>query len=474
MTRLIVLLFALAGSLSAAAAEYEGTVGKMKAVFSLDWQDDGTVTGTYAYPDRPGTVYTLRGKNAAEGELYLEEYTGDEFTARCYLGKVITDGVIIWRGEMRNNDGRAFPMEFSRRRERAAPTAPAAPSSDATRYTGRVGRLAATFALTWHEGGAVTGTYTYPDRPGTTYGLEGTNPREGELYLAEFTGETLTARCRLRKRIEEGEIVWKGEMSNLDGRRFPMRLSRTRETAGAAADTNMDTYDSERAAIRAKIRPLYQWEDFPLANEVVEMVPVHFPGAQHFNARVTAYRSDGDGLALSFVVGEWDGQDHVVYENGPEVTLEMARPLALDPTHLVGSACSVVFAADGSLLTVDLCSVAATHARKSPGGKLEIRGLLEFWRDNDSPGSPQPAPVIELIPDKLALFEYSGGPHEDIFYQSIRLVKDYGITIQSTDAGSGMLELESLSLDPEPENPWIPLEGSRLVAPPVQQTGQAG
>jgi hypothetical protein len=82
--------------------------------------------------------------------------------------------------------------------------------------------------------------------------------------------------------------------------------------------------------------------------------------------------------------------------------------------------------------------------------------------------------VIELVPDKLALFEYTGGPDEDLFYQSIRLVKDYGITIQSTDAGSGMLELESLSLDPEPENPWIPLEGSQLVAPPKQQTGQAG
>jgi hypothetical protein len=471
MTRLIVLLFALAGSLSAAAAEYEGTVGKMKAVFSLDWQDDGTVTGTYAYPDRPGTVYTLRGKNAAEGELYLEEYTGDEFTARCYLGKVITDGVIIWRGEMRNSDGRAFPMEFSRRRERAAP---ATPAPDGTRYSGQVGRLAATFALTWHEGGAVTGTYTYPDRPGTTYGLEGTNPREGELYLAEYTGEILTARCRLRKRIEEGEIVWEGEMSNLDGRRFPMRLSRTREIAIAAADTNMDTYDSERAAIRAKIRPLYRWDAFPLADQVVEMVPVHFPGAQHFNARVTGYRSDGDGLVLSFVVGEWDGQDHVVYENGPEVTLEMARPLPLEATHLVGSECSVVFAADGSLLTVDLCSVAATHARKGAAGKLEIRGLLEFWRDADSPGSPQPASMIELIPDKLALFDYGGGPDEDLFYQSIRLVKDYGITIQSTDAGSAMLELESLSLDPEPENPWIPLEGSGMVAPPVQQTGQAG
>lgn len=474
MTRLIVLLFALAGSLPTAAAEYEGTVGKVKAIFSLDWQDDGTVTGTYAYRDRPGTVYTLRGKNAAEGELYLEEYTGDEFTARCYLGKVITDGVIIWRGEMRNSDGRAFPMEFSRRRETATPATPTAPSSDATRYSGQVGRLAATFALTWHEGGAVTGTYTYPDRPGATYGLKGTNPREGELYLAEYTDGVLTARCQLWKRIEEGEIIWEGEMSNLDGRRFPMMLSRTRKSTDAAADTNMDTYEAERAAIRAKIRPLYRWDAFPLADEVVEMVPVHFPGAQHFNARVTGYRSDGDGLVLSFVVGEWDGQDRVVYENGPAVTLEMARTLPLDAALLTGSECSVVFAADGSLLTVDLCSVAATHARKGAGGKLEIRGLVEFWRDTDSPESQQPTTAVELVPDKLALFEYGGGPHEDIFYQSIRLVKDYGITIQATDAGSGMLELESLSLDAEPENPWIPLEGSGMVAPPTQQTGQAG
>ena len=41
-------------------------------------------------------------------------------------------------------------------------------------------------AVRVHDG-TVTGTYSYPNRPGTTYRLAGVNPRAGILTLDEFT-----------------------------------------------------------------------------------------------------------------------------------------------------------------------------------------------------------------------------------------------------------------------------------------------
>jgi len=258
-------------------------------------------------------------------------------------------------------------------------------------------------------------------------------------------------------------------MHNTDGRRFPMSLSRAREMP--APSTAIDPYEKERDTILKAIRPNYQWEDFPHAEEIVEMVPVHFERSHHLNGRLTAYRSDASGIALSFVVGKWDGRELVRYEGGPEVTLKMARSLPLASADIVGSNLSAVFSSDGTLLSVDLCSILVTHARKSAGGKLEVRGAVEFWTDEESAAK---MPVIEFMPDKLALFEKGDPSTDERFFQSVRLVKGYGITIQTTDAGSGSLELESLSLDPESENPWIQIEAPTIVAPPTQQTGQAG
>jgi hypothetical protein len=102
--------------------EYRGRVGNLAASFSLDWHDDGTVSGTYSYPDRPGTTYRLVGVNPREGILMLEEFTGDRKTARCELTKRLTGDKIVWAGKMFNTDGRVFRMSFRRSREVAPET----------------------------------------------------------------------------------------------------------------------------------------------------------------------------------------------------------------------------------------------------------------------------------------------------------------------------------------------------------------
>jgi hypothetical protein len=108
---------------------YTGEVGGLGAVYSLTWHDDGSVTGSYHYPARSGTVYTLKGNNRTKGKLYLEEFTNGTLSARCSLAKSITNNRIVWSGVMKNTDGRQFQMSLSRDRDLSPTISASAPPS---------------------------------------------------------------------------------------------------------------------------------------------------------------------------------------------------------------------------------------------------------------------------------------------------------------------------------------------------------
>lgn len=113
---------------------YEGKVGKARAEFSLTWEDDGSVSGSYFYPDDKPFRYQLRGTNRTKGVLELDEYTRRDLTARLFLKKSEEAGNIVWRGTMKNLDGRVFEMNFSR--QSGAEAAPAAAVADTAPVAG--------------------------------------------------------------------------------------------------------------------------------------------------------------------------------------------------------------------------------------------------------------------------------------------------------------------------------------------------
>jgi len=103
----------------------------------------------------------------------------------------------------------------------------------AATYSGRVGKLPATFVLEWDSGNReVRGYYFHPSRnPQKKYKLDGSNPEDGVLDLREFSSdatgtERLTANCTLIKRVSDNRIIWEGTMNNTDGRVLPMSFSR--------------------------------------------------------------------------------------------------------------------------------------------------------------------------------------------------------------------------------------------------------
>jgi hypothetical protein len=95
---------------------YGGSVGSRFAMFQLTWQPDGNVVGSYYHPADNGTItYQLKGKNTANGQLVLTEFTQGRQTAILTLNKSIQQGLITWSGKMHNTDGRVIPVSFTRR-----------------------------------------------------------------------------------------------------------------------------------------------------------------------------------------------------------------------------------------------------------------------------------------------------------------------------------------------------------------------
>lgn len=473
--------FTVAVAACATAGDYSGNVGKLDAVFSIEWHDDGTVSGTYYYPSRTGVTYSLRGNNHTEGKLYLEEYTNGTLTARCYLSKELSGSAIVWKGEMQNTDGRRLPMAFARARNISPVVTAPRPQPTGTAYRGNVGKLGAVFFLNWKDDGAVTGSYYYPSREGVTYRLQGSNPREGELRLTEYTGNDVTAKCILTKHVTNGEVIWEGQMYNTDGRQFDMAFRRDRSAATeAAAPVSMSPSEEPQVP---SLPTTITWNTFPQANQILEMVPLAFEGESFHYGKVSRYRSSETGLRMTFETGEmdWstgDGPDRFV-GNGKIVTLNMARNVPLPSEEIEGKIIYLQFDGSNNLVAISVGGIALTHVRQGSSGKLEIRGLINddaFDAEaNQGAGNAQ-AKFVEFLPDKVALRLNSPYGHE-VYVQTIRLTRDYGVAIQSDSAGPGMLELESLDLEPPAEtNPWYPVSDKNVPfqVPANQQTGEAG
>lgn len=105
-----------------AVVAYGGKVGKLDAVFLIEWdgEPNNTLLGYYYYPSRGrDRMYRLTGTNPKQGVLLLQEYSpttsgGEVLSANCRLTKRESKERIIWEGRMDNTDGRSLPMSFSR------------------------------------------------------------------------------------------------------------------------------------------------------------------------------------------------------------------------------------------------------------------------------------------------------------------------------------------------------------------------
>jgi len=93
-------------SRNSSAKSFSGKVGNLDASYNLKWSSDGTISGTYYYPKRPNTIYTLTGKDLGNGNIQLTEFTGNNVSAHCNL--TLQGNCYI--GQMNNTDGRTFKM----------------------------------------------------------------------------------------------------------------------------------------------------------------------------------------------------------------------------------------------------------------------------------------------------------------------------------------------------------------------------
>ena len=86
------------------AKSFSGKVGKLDALYNLQWNTDGTINGTYYYPKRANITYTLMGRDLGNGNIELTEYTNNNISAHFNLH--LQDNCYV--GQINNTDGRVF------------------------------------------------------------------------------------------------------------------------------------------------------------------------------------------------------------------------------------------------------------------------------------------------------------------------------------------------------------------------------
>jgi len=197
---------------------YSGFTGRVKAVFDLTWNDDGTVEGTYSCPGRSTKVYALRGDNNSAGKLRLDEFTDGSLSARVMLEKEATAQGITWEGWMHNVDGRKINVSFQRMEEPAGQT-PAQTSKDGVDVDPwDVGKLYFGYVLEG-EGKALPITIESQGTPAAFAVIF-----SGKAVLIGY--ETVQGHRGSIKGINVSEGVIIGELQGETGAAVPVRLDR--------------------------------------------------------------------------------------------------------------------------------------------------------------------------------------------------------------------------------------------------------
>lgn len=474
----IVLVIFLAAS-PAFTAEYRGSVGKLDAVFDLEFRENGRVRGTYHYPSRPGVVYRLSGKNPEEGYIVLKEFTGETQSAVCELRKTISENRVVWRGRMYNTDGREFPMSFSRRRDSAMPALPPEasefpePEIDRTLHAenvaavlGKPGQLEAQLYgklyYGWvrpgplprvnslrgladrfkEDGGPVWAAMRFSgpdvelqfeDTGGRRQVLTGTNPEEGRLELRDETGTRWIA----VKRLEGDAIAWIAQSAADPAR--SLLVYRPRDEIYHRGYEEMGNLAPEAF--------LWQFNEW---------------GSDYHEARFPFYEREPEKATVTRVEQSGGSVRSVVFRlaDGNEATLllDPARPRNRVP---VAEGYPVdLWREDGEIIHL-MVGLTPMAWRKRDDHVLELRlfptelaGIT--WNDVGDPvlppGRVESLTKIDLVPDFAII--------ADDIYANWFLEEDV-VTWGIGDRGAGMLELESLSLEESPApagiGPWHPV-----------------
>lgn len=200
----------------AASKVYLGTYAGKKAIYSIQWMPNETLRGSIFLYDQ-GTEYYLYGTNYQKGVLQCEIWFKDRVVGHSQIHKQNNTSNITWTGRLRADSSKT--LRFSRNSNRKPGNA------FNSNYVGYVGNSTIDVSLHWRADGTVTGQYKSRNT-GNTYPLKGDNTVNGFLYLDEYTNNNLSARILLVKKRISGRIVWKGLMSNTDGRQKDMSFQK--------------------------------------------------------------------------------------------------------------------------------------------------------------------------------------------------------------------------------------------------------
>lgn len=98
------------------SSNYSGSINNSGSTFSLSWNKNRTVTGSFYYNGMPNLIYTLSGTNFRDGEADIKVYDGTAVAGTIKIYKNIGGNKVCWSGSFYQSDGATVPVSFCRYR----------------------------------------------------------------------------------------------------------------------------------------------------------------------------------------------------------------------------------------------------------------------------------------------------------------------------------------------------------------------
>lgn len=95
---------------------YSGSVGNSASTFTLSWNKNKTVTGSFYYNGSQNDVYTISGSNVPEGQASIDVFDGSRAIGTMKLFKSISGNKICWTGSYYQSGGGSAPVSLCRYR----------------------------------------------------------------------------------------------------------------------------------------------------------------------------------------------------------------------------------------------------------------------------------------------------------------------------------------------------------------------
>jgi hypothetical protein len=277
--------------------------------------------------------------------------------------------------------------------------------------------------------------------------------------------------ARLRKEVVNDLITWRGKVDFVDGRQSPIAFGRPKSGEWDNLPRIIPGESIRVDRITTLVLPLTVWKYPPGIDQVFNESDRIRDGSGGYAAKLLRSSHSDGKLVLDFELAPFEDErgDREVKQVVPSErrTKQVIEYPNRSMPFYSGQQWKLHFSSEGEIEYALADRFGITHWRRNDDGDVEVKGLLESKNPESRVLTDRgfleyvrlpPLEATHFRPDKMGFWDLKASNSTTM--RLLALDRVYGLCLYAGEAGSGILELESVSL--EEKESWYALGESYL------------